>query len=249
MRKSVPLTAAVCLALGLAGMAGAADEPQAIIAKAIKASGGTDKLNKYQGARAKSKGTLMIQGLKLPFTEEVVTQLPGKFKEVLDLDVMGNKISLTTVYNGENAWINANGKLQDLDDKVLTELKEAANLLRINHLPNLKDKKYEVTLVGEVKVNDRPAVGIKVATKGFRDANLYFYKDTGLLAKVERRMVDTMSGQEVTEERIVTEYQDVDGIKTAKKLKVLRDGKDFLDSEVVETKHEEKVDDGEFAKP
>ncbi len=63
------------------------------------------------------------------------------------------------------------------------------------------------------------------------------------------RKRDLMNGQEVTEERYITEYQDVGGRKVAKKVEVLRDGKQFLEAEVQEVEILPKIDDSEFAQP
>src|SRR5207249_2082431 len=104
-------------------------------------------------------------------------------------------------------------------------------------------------LLGEVQVNGKPALGIKVEQKGKKDLDFYFDKSTGLLAKTQRRARDFQGGQEVTEERIVTEYQTLKGRKIAKKVEVKRDGKDFLKVEVIESELPERIDDSEFAKP
>ena len=45
----------------------------------------------------------------------------------------------------------------------------------------LTDKTYPLTGAGEAKVNDRPAVGVKVTARGHRDVTLYFDKESGLL--------------------------------------------------------------------
>jgi hypothetical protein len=90
---------------------------------------------------------------------------------------------------------------------------------------------------------------VTVSKKGCKDITIYFDKKTGLIAKVETRRRDLMSGEEVTEERIITEYQEVQGRKTAKKIEVLRDGKAFMEAEVTELKILEKLDDSEFAQP
>jgi hypothetical protein len=58
-----------------------------------------------------------------------------------------------------------------------------------------------------------------------------------------------MSGQEFSEERIIKEYQKFDGLPSAKKVVVNRDGKLYLEAEIVEVKHLETVDETEFAKP
>ena len=95
----------------------------------------------------------------------------------------------------------------------------------------------------------RPAVGIRVAAPGHKDVSLYFDKQTGLLVKITRQALDAQTGQEVSEERIIQEYQDVNGLKTAKKVLINRDGKKFLEAEVTDVQFLEKVDDSTFAKP
>jgi hypothetical protein len=104
-------------------------------------------------------------------------------------------------------------------------------------------------LLGEVKVNGKPALGIRVSKEGHKEISFYFDKATGLVAKVERRARDLQSGQEVTEERIITAYQEVGGRKIAKKVEVLRDGNALLEVEVIEARFVERFDDNHFTKP
>ena len=58
-----------------------------------------------------------------------------------------------------------------------------------------------------------------------------------------------MSGQEVTQEKFVIGYQDKDGMKVAKRVEILNDGKLFMDIEITEVHAAEKLDDSIFAKP
>jgi hypothetical protein len=221
----------------------------AIIQKAIKAHGGEEALNKYKAGTSRSKGRLEV-GTGLDFTQEMTYQLPNQFKEVLEIDVDGKKIPAVTVFNGEKGWVVVNGQFQDIDDKLLTELKEAGNLMRASRLTTLlQDRAFKLSSVGEAKVNGRAALGVRVESKGFRDVNLYFDKDTGLLLKTERRALDVASGQEVNEERVVVEYQKLEGMQSPKKVVVNRDGKKFMEAEVLEVKLLEKVDPQSFAKP
>jgi hypothetical protein len=247
MRKSmlpVPLTVSL---LGLSAFAWAADTPQAVIDKAVKAHGGLGKLTK--ALESKGKGTLHVANNNLPFTQQAFASPSGQFKEVMELEVNGQKVRVITVFDGKQGWINANGQAVNVDDKLLKELKEASYMMQVGRLAALKDPAITLALIGEVMVNGRPVLGVKVSSKGHRDIDLYFDKATGLMAKVERRTVDIMSGQEVTEERIVLEYQEVDGMKTTKKAVVNRDGKKFMELELTEVKFPEKIDDSEFAMP
>jgi hypothetical protein len=224
------------------------DGTPALIDKAIKAHGGTEKLTEKKATQAKSKGTLELGG-GIEFTQEVSIQ-GGKFKEAMQLQVAGKQVNVTTVFDGTKGWLKVNDdEAKELDGKTLDEIKEAAYAARVGRLVFLKDKSIELSPLGEVQVNDRPAVGVKVTSKGHRDLNVFFDKATGLLAKAERRVVDLMNGTEVTEERIVKEYQDVGGMKVAKRVLVNRDGKKFMEIEVVEAKLLDNLDDSEFAKP
>ena len=134
-------------------------------------------------------------------------------------------------------------------DEILAELKEASYSMGVMQWIFVKDKGVKFAVLGEIKVNGKPAVGVTASKEGHKDINIYFDKETGLIAKVEMRKLDLMSKQEVTEERIITEYQEIEGRKTAKKVEVLRDGKALLEAEVVEMKIVEKLDDSEFVQP
>jgi hypothetical protein len=249
MRKLAMGCLTIALVLGTSSISRAQDEPKAILEKAIKAHGGAEKLNRLKAVQAKSKGNIQLFG-GLDFTQEMTTSFDGKFKEVMNLEANGQKINVVTLYNGQKGALTLNGKEQELPEKVLEELKEASYAIKAARLvPLLTDPMYTLSALGEVKVNDKPAVGVKVSSKGHRDISLYFDKDTGLLAKTESRKLDGQTMQEVDEERIVTEYQDVDGQKAAKKLVVNHDGKKFMELEVSDIKFLDKVDDSEFQKP
>jgi hypothetical protein len=250
MRRTALTLLALSLFLGLAQTGRAAeDEAATIVEKAIKAHFPKGLDTKNQGLRTKSKGTLHIMGMDLEFTQEVAVQAPSKFKEVMDLTVMNKTVTITSVYNGKDAWIRAGDQDVKVTDDILTEFKEAAYSMNMMQGVFLKDKSVKFTLVGEIKVKGKPAIGVTVSRKGNKDINLFFDKETGLIAKVEMRKRDFSTMEEVTEERIITEYQEVEGRKVAKKVEVLRDGKAFLETEIMEMKILEKVDDSEFVQP
>src|SRR5262245_33783913 len=115
MRSLLIPSLVVILPLLLTGGAPAQDETKAIIDKAIKAHGGAEKLAKEGAAQGRTKGTLEIAGMSLSFTEQTSTQ-SNRLKSVLELEVAGQNIKVTTVFNGEKAWINdPTGKTTELD--------------------------------------------------------------------------------------------------------------------------------------
>ena len=106
----------------------------------------------------------------------------------------------------------------------------------------------ERLIFGPFQVEGRPAAGLRVSRKGNRDITLYFDQKTHLLVKTETRVKDEGSGQEVTEETVLSAHAEK-GARQAMKLTTQRDGKPFLEAEVVEFKVEAKLDDSVFAKP
>jgi hypothetical protein len=238
------------LAAALAHPASARDDVSAIVDKAIQAHGGAEKLNSMKAFKAKTKGGVDIPGVgNAKFTQESMAVMSGKVKDVMEIDIASMKINVTTVYDGSQGWISAAGQTMDMDEKVLGLMKDTIYMMGLGRITTLKDPSFKLTPLGEAQVNNRPAVGIKVAKEGHKDVNLYFDKGTGLLAKLEHRTTNPMSGQEYNEERIIQEYQDADGFKTAKKAEVLHDGKKFMEAEVVEAKFVDNIDDSEFKKP
>lgn len=250
MHKLVKWSGAACLLLGLATLARAQDdELRALVAKAVKAHGG-EKATKIKSTYAKIKGKLELMG-GLTFNMEVYGQLPDKFKHVTDVEVNGMNISLTQVFDGKKFYIHVGGNTKEIDDaNLIKELKENLRAEEVTNLDGLTDKKkYELSALGEVKVNDRPAVGVRVSSKGHRDVNLYFDKETHRLVKSEMRTFDIMGQKEVAQEKFYSDYKDVDGVLTPHRLVIHQDGQRYLDLEVSDVRYPERHDDGVFAKP
>lgn len=241
----------VAVVLGLAGLGKTqenSDALRAVLKRAVEAHGGVDALNKFQGARTKAKGKIDILG-GADFSQQTALQYPNKFRDEMEMQIAGQNIKVTTIWNGTDGSIEANGQKVPVNGAIKDALRDAAETLRAMRLVGMTEPGYELSSLGEAQVNDQPAVGVRVAKKDRRDLNLFFDKKTGLLAKMEHRVVDQMTGQEVTEERIVQEYQKMEGLATAKRVLILRDGKRFIEAEILEVKLVERIDDGEFALP
>ena len=147
----------------------------------------------------------------------------------------------------KNGWLNVNGQPQPLDDKILNELKEAANLFKVGRLLRLKVKDEYALSPWAKHRSTATSRRRQDLLQGFRDVNIYFDKRLDD-RKGQRTTVDFMTQQEVSEERLILEYQDVDGHKVPKKLLVNRNGKKFMDCEILEYKANPKLEAADFAK-
>jgi hypothetical protein len=247
MSRVLPLLGA--FALGLVPLAArAADEPKDVLAKAIKAHGSEDVLGKNKATQIKTKGKITLPGVgEVDFTQETSVMLPGKLRDSLTFTVNNNDITVLTIVNGDTISIEAAGKDVDVPDEAKAQLKAAGHMMEVGRLVPLTDaKKYELSLVGEDKVEGKKVVG---KAKDQKDISMYFDKETGLLAKMEFRGSEPGTGKEVNEERFVSEYgKNKDGVPVPKKVVVKHDGKTFLDAEVTELTYLEKLDDSVFKK-
>jgi hypothetical protein len=250
MRKILLAGAAICGLVGFVGSVRAENEAQAIIDKAVKAHGGLEKLTKLKAAAAESKAKGHVyQPVDIDITMEIFAQ-DKKFKHIVRGEVMGIKFTQTLVFNGEKLWIDVNGQEVKLDEKkYVPEIKEQMWAESVIGLTFMKKGGYELSVLGEVKVQDRPAVGVRVSAKGHRDVNLFFDKEKGLLVKTETRAIDFQSDQETTEEKILRDYKDMGGFLQPTKVLVTHDGKKHVDLEIEEVKIVDKFDDSVFAKP
>ena len=249
-RLLMSLCSVAALVVVSGGVRAADDDAKAILTKAIKAHGGEEYLTKNKAARMQNKGKLTIPGVgETDFTQDLAYMLPDKLKDTLELTIGGQKISIVTVMNGDKLSIEAAGKAVDITDDIKKALKDAQHMMTVGRMvPLLKDKSYELSIFGEVKVEDKPAIGILVASKGKKDITLFFDKKTNLLAKIEHRTVEAGTGNEIGEERIILEYKIKDGIPFPKKVLVKHDGKTFLEAEMVESTMLEAIDEAEFKK-
>jgi len=250
--KTLTLAACgLCAWLALTGPVHAQDdECRAVVAKAMKAMGGEDKLAANQGHYLKGKGTVSIMGMDLEYTAELWDQQPDKQKGVFEFAIMGQNFTLTQVYNGGKGWRNLMGKTMAVEDDELKEFKQTMNAERVAGLVDLKDKAYKLSSLGEVKVNGRAAVGILVARQDYRDVSLFFDKATHLLVKTETRAKDPNTMQEATQEKLFTDYKELaPGFQVPSKLVINFDGKKFLDMTISEARMVEKHDASIFAEP
>jgi hypothetical protein len=233
----------------LPSSAGDDKEVAAVIEKAIKAHFPKGFDATKEAVRIKSKGTLQTMGLKVEYTS-VASMYAGKFMEAMYMDVMGKKVNVISGFNGKEGWVKAGDKDVKVTDDMLPEFKEAAFVAsHVWQLIFTKDKAVKYALSGEVQVKGKPALGMVISREGKKDIKVFFDKNSGLIVKAETRKRDPMSGKETTEERFITEYQDLDGRKVAKKFELLHDGKEFLKAEVTDVQFLDKLDASEFAQP
>jgi hypothetical protein len=230
----------------LASVARAQESPKDLLERAYKAQGGYEKMAKLKATLVKGKGMIYLPVAELSFTSEGAAQLPDKFKSTLHFEINGMKVTQVQTMIGDKATIMINGNAQEIDDNLSKEIKEQVYVEHVTSLIPLRDGAFTLTALAESKIDGKPALGIKIASKGHRDVTLYFDKDSALIVKAAYQAFDPIEKKEVAQEQFYRDYKDQAGIKYPTKSLVNQDGKKFMEIEVTEYKGLEKLDDAVF---
>jgi hypothetical protein len=224
--------------------AGEREAALAVIDRALAAHGAEQALAKFRNDMRKATGTLYVAERQVQFTTEVALSLPDKMRHVIDLD-KGTRV--VTVVNGERGWQFRGGAVVELGKESLAEWREGLYLWWVGSLVPLKKEGFDLAPIPEAQINGKPAVGVKVASKGRPDVKLYFDKGSGLLVKLATRV--SLAGETVDKEILFSDYKDFDGVKLYTSLLETRDGK--KESELRGMTHAvpAKVDESLFGKP
>ena len=236
---------ALCALVALTATVRSDESPKDLLERAYKAQGGFDKLAKLKATLVKAKGTMYLPVAEISFTSEGAAQLPNKFKSVLRFEVNGMKVTNVQMLVGDKASIIINGNPQELTEKMVKEMKEEVYVEYVTSLLPLREAGFTLTALPESKVNGQPALGLKIASKGHRDVELYFDKKTAQVVKAAYKAYDPNSDKDVSQEQIYTDYKTVDGNSYPAKSLVMQDGKKFMELET-EYKSLDKLDDSAF---
>lgn len=227
------------------------EECRALVAHAMKAHGGKETLNKYLGTQVKYKGTVEANGMTIKVDGEVFYNYPERMKNVINIDVNNMNLTIQQGYDGKALWINVMGMAQEIKDKeLIEEMKESMYCEKVTALVDLDSKDYKLTPLGEMKIKDQDAVGVRVAKTGKRDVNLWFDKKSNLLVKSEFRAKDPFGqGGEANQEKYFGKYKAVMGVQTPQHMEVHNDGKKAVDLEIAEVRYHERLDETYFTRP
>jgi hypothetical protein len=250
MRHVTKWAAGLCV-LALFGAALRADdkaEATAVLDKAIEALGGREKLARFQSVTWKGKATIQAGGQDIALVHEGAAQSGDRYRVEMEIQANGMTNKVLFVINGEKAWARANNQTTDLPKEVAAFARDGLYVMRlVQLLPNLREKEYELSHLGEVKVGDSPAVGIQVARKGFRDVSLFFAKDTGLPVRSETRLT-APDNQEYTVAYLFADYKEFGGIRHFTRVTFKVNDQDYA-TELTEVQAPDTLEDGTFEKP
>jgi len=242
----------VGLVLAGAGPARADDQAdmKALIDKAIKAAGGAAKLKALQACTWKGKGTIEIEDKKGTLGIDASMQALDQARLDLTAEIDGKTHNVAVVVNKEQGWFKSPKRVEAIPKDFFPFLKTDLRALRLTQLLlPLQDKECKLSPLGETKIDDQDAVGVKATRKGFGDVDIYFDKKTGLPVKCQTVVKDTKEGNELSHEFFFSAPKETDGVKHFTKVLLKRDGKKMIEIELSDIKSADKLEESVFAKP
>jgi hypothetical protein len=135
----------------------------------------------------------------------------------------------------------------ELGKEGLEPLQEEVYVEWLTTLVPLKKDTFTLGPLEDRMVDDKPAAGVKVESKGHGEVKMYFDKASGLLVKLERQ--STEAGFPVKKEYLFSAHKEFDGVKLPSKRTELLNGKKFVDLTSLSYKFPGKPDDTVFGRP
>jgi hypothetical protein len=237
-------------AFAAASAAARADDAKAVVEKGLKACG-WDK-DKSTCTTWKDKGKFSGGGMEMTYTGDWAVQLPDKYRFAIKVKFGGMDVDFTHTVNGDKAFESAAGMTQDVTGDKLEYSKNQLYMMRVQSLdPLLTDAAFKLKDVPGKDVDGKPTAGVQVDREGKPAVTLYFDKASGLLVRIDMKQKNEFDNwKECQDESYLSDWKDVgSGVKAYHKLKVVRDGKTLIESEMSEFKRPEKLDAKLFEKP
>jgi hypothetical protein len=179
----------------------------------------------------------------MPYRGSFAVQWPDRLR----MEIEG---VFTIVLNGDRGWVRTQGMTRDMTREELTEEKHQHYGGWVATLLPLKDKAFQLDIVGEPAVEGKSAVEIKVTREGQREIRLFFDKESGLLVKVSYPVkANSLGGKVVEQVTMFHDYREVEGAQVPRKVTMYRDGKLFVAAENDELKAAPKLDARAFERP
>jgi hypothetical protein len=225
-------------------------ELRAVLARAVQAHGGAEKLGALRAAVWESAGKLYGANPALDYAASSARSGPDRAALTVETTVGGQRLRRTAVVDRDRGWVRLNDRVEEMDAPTLAEERERAYAAWIASLTPLIDGQFQLRTAREIVVNGRPAVGVRIASPGHRDVVLYFDREAGLLVKKETLIQDPHGKDpEEMQETYYGAYRLVDGVRIAFHIQVHRKGELSLDSRLTTVRLSPQLDDHTFARP
>lgn len=198
-----------------------ATSPQDLIAKAIEAKGGLERLKQIQSLRAESITRVKESAGTGTISTVTLIQYPDRYR----VEAESNGRRLVQVYADGRFWIEDALGAHDAPVSVRDEIHES---IQRDQVPLLLRAIEGKATLAEAPSDDPALTALSVTGEGMSPVTLFFDRTTGLVA---REQYDASGGAGVVRERYF-DYRPVDGVQVAFRTVVERPGAPVIERTV-----------------
>jgi len=197
-------------------------DADAIIEKMIEALGGREALEGIKDTTISGDMEIIQMGINGSMT--MYHKEPNKFRQ--DMEFMG--MAVTNSFDGEVAWmINPQtGTVEEVSEEMLEESKKGA--LEFGNSALLDPEKYGIsnTFKGKETIEGKEYFVIEQKFPNDDTSKMYIDAKTYLTHSIKQRSYD-MTGGEIDQEMVFTDYKKVDGIIFSHSMTIYQNGEEF----------------------
>lgn len=221
----------------------ASDSTADLIAHAVKAKGGLEKLRSIRTIRSTSTSTLF--GVKgKPVETTTFIRYPSAFR----VDLATPNGPLVQVFNAGEYWVqDARGTISQAD-AVADQIRGTVQRDIIALLIALADGKMTAHRLPDVVENEHSFHALMISGAGMRPLTLLLDPASGLV-QAQRYAAATAPGSTSAMEEIYSDYRSVDGLQVAFSAAMKKDGVPVLTRQVLRFEYNVPLDSQLFTKP
>jgi hypothetical protein len=231
--------------LELANDPASIEAARAILDRGLMALGGEERLKQQAYVGYKTRGAVYIGSAPLPFSGSIDMD-PTHYRYRLAVSGLG--LNITLVLDDKIGWLKNNGSLIELPGEGVEEFRERMHAEAVTQIyPVLADNRYQLFLIKDARAGDKSLDGVLVRRDSHRDVRLLFDRESHLPVKTITEIWET--GKDVTQETLLSDYVDVNGVQRPRKTIVRWNGADRTTRENLDFHAAPTPDEGAFGKP
>ena len=236
------MSAALLLLAAAAAARPAPENPRALVERALREMGGIKRVQKYPALSWRGRATVHLPDRALELQGQWRLVPPDRAR-VETQDLQGSSASLRRmVIDGERGWGEVQGHPSPLPREMVAHERDQFYLYHLMRLAPLLTPQYTLTGLGRGADSLR---GVRVARAGRPDVSLFF-DDQPRLARMEVRITDPSSGNEVQQVVKLSGVVEAAGLRWPRKIELTWDGNPYFDLEVLEFQPLETMPDSVF---
>jgi zinc protease len=218
-----------------------ADSATALIARAVQAKGGLEKLRSIRTVKATSTTTLLGEG---PKPIDVETTVFIRYPSAFRLDAKTPAGPVVQVFNGGDYWVQDKRGARSAPEEVAAQIRATVQRDVVGLLLALADGKLKATRLPDITEDGRALPALRVGGTGMQPVTLVLDPSSGLVL-AERYAVPP--GDAVEEQ--FSDYRSIGGVKVAFGATVRKGGQPFVSRRVHRVEYNIPLDPALFTKP